>query len=330
MTCSSLVFLATKGLRGANTAELLNVIHDNLDVSSLKDRNSGIYEALSARLDNGMEKLGGQIEDLNRQLCALQRQLHMQGEASQLAVSLEGRFDAVLQACESRMEETGQALRGHMSAQMAAVADDVLQLKKEIGSKANTEEVNALSEDVMRLKKAEEKYQSQLEKRKPIAIISYLAGTCGGNVHEKGIVTVTASGVGGDCCQPKNAVDIGTDSEFRSENVPNSWLCYDFKQPRVIPTSYSMKSSNNGPGAWQPKSWILEVSNDGSEQSWRVIDRRENNSDLNGRHLTHNFPITSELHEPFRFIRLRLTGKNHEGHNRLVICSLEVFGWFSE
>ena len=312
---------------GANSAELFNVIRESLDV---EDRNSGVYEALSARLDDGMERLEGQIADLNRQMCALQRQLHMQGEVSQLAASVEGRFDEVLQACESRMEETGQALRGHVNAQVAAVADDVLQLKQEISSKANTEEVNALSADVMRLKKAEGRCRiNQMKATKPIAIISHLTGKCGGNVHEKGIVTATASGVG-DSYRPKNAVEIGTDSEFRSENVRNSWLCYDFKTPRVIPTSYSIKSPNFDPGVWQPKSWILEVSNDGSEESWRVIDRRENNSELNGRHLTRNFAITSELSEPFRFIRLRLTGENHEGGHRLVICSLEVFGWLIE
>ena len=76
-------------------------------------------------------------------------------------------------------------------------------------------------------------------------------------------------------------------------------------------------------------SWVLEVSNDGSEGSWEVVDRRENNSDLNGEHLTRNFAVGTRPSGAFRFVRLRLTGKNHFGDDRLYICALELFGALS-
>ena len=110
---------------------------------------------------------------------------------------------------------------------------------------------------------------------------------------------------------------------FASNNSPTlSWICYDFGERRVTPTSYSIRSYGNGPGNHHPKSWVLEVSNDGSEGSWAVVDSRENNSDLNDKSVTRNFALSAPRSRAFRFVRLRLTGKNHRGFDYLWICSL--------
>ena len=76
-------------------------------------------------------------------------------------------------------------------------------------------------------------------------------------------------------------------------------------------------------------SWVLEVSNDGSDGSWEVVDRRENNFDLDGSHLTRNFALGTRPSGAFRFVRLRQTGKNHAGYDYLSICALELFGALS-
>ena len=119
-------------------------------------------------------------------------------------------------------------------------------------------------------------------------------------------------------CKPENAVDLWLDSEFCSKNAPNSWIRYDFKGRRVTPTSYSIRSCCGEPGGPLPKSWVLEVSNDGSEGSWKVVDRRENNSDLFSRNcpVTCNFEISAPPSGAFRFVRLRQTGKNHTGNGK--------------
>ena len=166
------------------------------------------------------------------------------------------------------------------------------------------------------------------ESRKLDGVIAYLTRECGGNVHEKGLVHVVASSVldgDGSPYQPKNAVDLGTNSYYASKDEQNSWICYDFKDRRVIPTSYSVRSYGAASGGDHPKSWVIEVSNDGTENSWTEIDRRDNN-DLNYNRVTVNFKISQLPSESFRFFRLRHTGKNHNGNNYLILSSLEIFG----
>lgn len=156
-------------------------------------------------------------------------------------------------------------------------------------------------------------------------IISYLTRVSGGNVHDKGVVSVTASSVEGTRV-PKNVADLLADTHFNSRDQPNGWICYEFKERHVTPTSYSIRSywNSNGPGGCHLKSWVLEGSKDG--ESWTVLDQRENNSELNDKNVTRNFTISSNLGECFRFIRLRQTGKSHEGKNYIMISSFELFG----
>ena len=164
---------------------------------------------------------------------------------------------------------------------------------------------------------------------KPLdGMIAYLTRECGGNVHDKGVIAATSSGVYYEHV-PENAVDVWTDSYFASSNEPNSWICYDFKDRRVIPTSYSVRSYWNASGD-HLKSWVVEVSNDGTENSWKEIDRRDNNNDLNGKHVTANFKISRVPNESFRFFRLRQTAKNHQDRYYLAMTSLEIFGTLSD
>jgi hypothetical protein len=159
-------------------------------------------------------------------------------------------------------------------------------------------------------------------------IISYLTLKHGGNVSDKNIVTVTAS----SCCgsgssyMAKNAADLTVDSFSFSTNEENSWLCYDFKDMRIKPTHYSVRSRYNGgsAGDWYPKNWIVEVSNDGS--TWTTIDERRNNNELKGSNLTRTFTVSPC--DYCRFIRIRQHGPNWYSDNcyYFVISSFEIFG----
>ena len=159
-------------------------------------------------------------------------------------------------------------------------------------------------------------------------IIAHLTRECGGNVHDKGIVNITASSVNSSSEEKRNAVDFETNTYFVSQNTPNSWICYDFKDSRVSPTSYSVRSCAYGPGSNHPKSWVFEVSND--ETNWTVVDRRDNNGDLNNNFVTRNFRLSSTSSESFRFVRLRQTGKTHGGRDNLVLSALEIFGFLTD
>ena len=158
-------------------------------------------------------------------------------------------------------------------------------------------------------------------------IIAHLTRECGGNVHERGVVDVSAINIHSSGYEPKNVVDLGTDKGFCSKNQPGSCLCYDFKERRVTPTSYSIKSIPCTPAAAHPKSWVFEVSNDGI--SWEAIDRRDDNMDLNAKTVTRNFSTNCKADQSFRFIRFRQTGKNHGSNDVLAFASLELFGKLS-
>ena len=159
-------------------------------------------------------------------------------------------------------------------------------------------------------------------------VIAHLTRECGGNVHEKGVVEVTASSCTAEGYEAKNAVDLGTDSSFWSKIEPNPWIRYDFKDRRVIPTSYSMRSAQ---WFW-PRSWVFEVSNDG--QKWEIIDnesiaRRDNNCDPKAMLMVRNFTISARPSESFRFVRLRQTEKTQLEVDHLALSSLEIFGTLS-
>jgi hypothetical protein len=67
---------------------------------------------------------------------------------------------------------------------------------------------------------------------------------------------------------------------------------------------------------------MVEGSDDGA--SWTDFDRREDNSDLNGELAMKTFTVSRS--GSFERIRLRQTGPNHRGNNRLVLSVCEVFG----
>ena len=299
-------------------------------------------EDSSAR-DEATEGLHARVNGLERQLCALQRQLQMQGEASKVAAAVEGRLAEVADEWQRRICETSEAVRGDVASQVSAVSGELDRLKSEVGERARNGDVRALSEEVAQLKKELGDRLSAVEKKAsdgqalgeirkkieelehgvnmvPQGIIGVLTRQCGGNVQEKGVVEVTASScwIG----EPKNVVELGTNWFFWSKDESNSWICYDFKERRVAPTSYSIRTDCSR----FPKSWVLEVSNGGS---WTVVDRRENNEDLNGEYVTRNFALSAPPSGRFRFVRLRQTGKTHGGRDILILASLEVFGTLS-
>jgi hypothetical protein len=101
----------------------------------------------------------------------------------------------------------------------------------------------------------------------PGGIIAHLTRECGGNVHDRNVITVTSgsferetqganphSGVFDNKAEyaAKNVADLETDSRFYSafrekkKDIPharNNWLCYDFKERRTVPTYYTVRTN---------------------------------------------------------------------------------------
>ena len=168
-------------------------------------------------------------------------------------------------------------------------------------------------------------------------IISHLTRECGGNVHQMGVVNVTA-GVDMEKRGPysrlagpvEEVANLATDTFFvghvdnwkANDPLTNFWICYDFKGRRVTPTSYSLRA---GPYE-QPMSWVFEVLNDGSEESWEVIDRRERDRTeihtLYDSYVTSNFAIINPPSGSFRYVRIRDAGP----FPSFGVSALEIFG----
>jgi hypothetical protein len=64
---------------------------------------------------------------------------------------------------------------------------------------------------------------------------------CGGRVHDKDVVEITASSVSGTA-YPRNAADLGNGSYFWSKHEPGQWICLDFKTLRIEPTHYTIRA----------------------------------------------------------------------------------------
>jgi hypothetical protein len=151
-------------------------------------------------------------------------------------------------------------------------------------------------------------------------ILSHLAKDCDGNVHEKGIVNITASSEGsGKCWQVTNH---GWSGYWYSANVPDSWICFDFIEKSVSLRYYTLKS-HNGMRNWFTQ-WEIEGSNDGND--WESLDSR-NTRDLCGKSIAKSYQcLKVDRIKYFRFIRMRQTGKTNDNEDHLILCNIEFFG----
>jgi hypothetical protein len=129
----------------------------------------------------------------------------------------------------------------------------------------------------------------------------------------------------------KNAADLEINSCFHSafrnkkEDIPhtkNNWVCYDFKERRIAPTHYTIRTFAGGPGNSHLKSWLVETSVDG--ESWREVAHEEDNWQFNGEWFTATFPVAGG--EECRFVRLVNIGRSHFGNDLIWISAWEIFG----
>jgi hypothetical protein len=150
-------------------------------------------------------------------------------------------------------------------------------------------------------------------------IISCLTGSCGGNIHEKGIVAISSSGDQYRHCW--EVANHGWKDYWYTTNRPNSWISFDFKIRSISLSSYTLKSHSGGGNFFI--SWTIEGSNDGT--TWTMLDNR-NTRDLAGKSIVGNFPCCSGNTSFFRHIRMRQTGKASSDAHNLILTNIEFFG----
>jgi hypothetical protein len=150
-------------------------------------------------------------------------------------------------------------------------------------------------------------------------IINALTKECGGNVHDKGIVNITSSGDYKN--RASQVADHGWNGYWSTQNTPNSWICFDFKEKNISLERYTLKSDGGGHYLVQ---WEIEGSNDGT--TWTRVDRR-NTQELRSSYIVKGFECSSENRSKFfRYIRLRQSGINAANCNHLMLCNIEFFG----
>jgi uncharacterized coiled-coil protein SlyX len=153
-------------------------------------------------------------------------------------------------------------------------------------------------------------------------ILSYLTDRHGGNVHDLGIVEITAVKPYDDDPDyaPKNAADIrNTESRFFSASGKNQSISFDFKQVTVTPTHYSIR---NGQFGNDLQTWRIEGSLDGVE--WKVLDERTGIEELAGEGVVASFQIATR--ERVRIIKLVQTAPAQDCSNQFTISAFEIFG----
>jgi hypothetical protein len=188
--------------------------------------------------------------------------------------------------------------------------------------------------------------EREVEFEIPDGIIAHLTRQCGGNVHDHHVVDITSGSferetVGANPhsgaynndpdCAARNAADLevvtifGSAYRRKEEDIAhtrNNWLCYDFKERRIVPTHFTVRTHSDGPGYSHMRSWLVETSADGA--SWREVAREENNNQLNGKRFAGTFAVTGG--GECRFIRLVNIGRTHRENDRLAISGWEIFG----
>ena len=150
-------------------------------------------------------------------------------------------------------------------------------------------------------------------------IVAHLRGECGGNPHEKGVISITASSTERNRCH--RVVDYGWNNCWHSKNEANAWVQFDFKSRRVCLSGYSLKS--HGGDRNFPVSWAIEVSDDGS--TWEAVDER-NTRDLVGANIERTYECNRQSDRFVRFVRLRQTGKTSHNQEILLLSQIEFFG----
>jgi hypothetical protein len=118
-------------------------------------------------------------------------------------------------------------------------------------------------------------------------IFAHLCRIHQGNADTLRIVQVSASSPASEL---RNVFDLRDQTHFGNNDNPNRWIQDTFEKWCVRPThSASPSDFNGGPGDANPKSGIIEGSNDGITRT--EIDHREGHRELNARGAVATFPI---------------------------------------
>ena len=161
-------------------------------------------------------------------------------------------------------------------------------------------------------------------------IIKYLESKYGNDIHDQGIINISASLCGRNKPQEVINYDSGKCWENSFGKYEPAWLAIDFKDKKIKVNGYSLKSvdinnkSLNNIG-YHLKNWTIEGRNEGEE--WKEIDHQDN-YDLDGYNYQHYYSIP-DMTEPYQYIRIKF-GKSHKDKYDISLANFEVYGAIHE
>eukprot|EP00794_Sanderia_malayensis_P016799 gene16799-18494_t len=140
------------------------------------------------------------------------------------------------------------------------------------------------------------------------------------NPAKTGLIEVSRSSAGFG-----NASDILDTQALpcSTQDLEGSWYAVDFgEEICVIPESYSLRHGWITGNACL-RNWALEGSVDGNQ--WCTIKNHASDTTLNERYSVATWKV-SKTHQPFRYFRIRMTGRNSSDSNELFLNGFEVQG----
>jgi len=185
-------------------------------------------------------------------------------------------------------------------------------------------QIQAKDDQLAQIKKANERPEFPFKSDLFSGIFDGLSKKLGRNLADSSDVDVTASSINHHTQGPKNV--LKNDSSFwHSQDLPNSWIQFDFKERKVSITSYSMNDY------YRIKSWKVEGSTDGS--TFEIIDNKVDTTDFqnsnyqfNDPSAQKNFPVQPN-NKYYRYIRITSNSKNWHNSDHFLLYRVEFFGF---
>lgn len=175
--------------------------------------------------------------------------------------------------------------------------------------------------DVSKLEKYENPLSKTFEKTEiqcNYGIFQYLQKLRGNNPYLSKEIDVETSTV--NTGEIRNLFD-----HFRVSDPSGSFIIFDFKDKKVniIKYYFSVPTSSLGHSDGQPKTWIIEGSND--KYNWVTIDKQENDSKLRDYDASNTYSIENTNDIFYRFIRIKEIADQYDRHF-LLLSEVEFYG----
>ena len=124
-----------------------------------------------------------------------------------------------------------------------------------------------------------------------------------------------------------NLLENNPNKFFSTKNEKNSWVCIEFINNKIIPSSYQLRSNNwSNEYASHLRSWVFEGKNDDSE-NWEILDEKIGCHILKGPLYAHNFDVQNKGNKAFKYLRIRQTSQSWGSSNyHLCLNCVEIYG----